>query len=832
VLADEVFLLLRSGLGDPEESMRRSNCPPKKVGRVRRRGGLLRDRGHQGIEMNTFEAAYSRWVVRNRVLIIILCLIVVAALGRGVTKLAFDTSYRAFFSEDNPELIAFEKLENTYVKDDNVMLVVAPNNGDIFTRENLQAIEELTEASWQIPYSNRVDSITNFQHTEAELDDLIVRDMVKDAQSFGDEELASARKTILAEPSLVNRLVSAKGHVSGINITVQMQIEERAHATGEIVDFVREIISEFKQRHPDIEIYLTGMVMMDQAFFENAVYDMTVLFPVSFGLMIVLLGLLAGGFFGTLTTLAIIAFSIVGAMGVGGHVGYPVTGLATSVPIIILTVAVANCVHVLVTFAHELHGGRENRDAMEESLRVNLQPVALASLTTAIGFLSMNFSEVPPFAHLGTLVSVGVLLSFVLSVSFLPAVMTLSPIKARKLDEDDYRLMSRFADFVIARRKSLLIVMSCIVFATVANLPRNEINDIFLYYFDESGPFRIDSDFMIENLSGIDFINFSADSGRSGGISDPVFQADVEKFARWLETQPETVHVDRITNVMKRLSKNMHGDDEAYYRLPKTRDLAAQYLLLYEMSLPYGLDLNNQINVDKSQTKLTATTATISSQQMIDLNKRALAWAGANAPSFVDINSAGVSLMFAYIGQRNNYSMIIGTTIALILISGVLVIALRSLKIGVVSLLPNLAPAAVAFGLWGVFVGEVGLSLSIVAGMTFGIVVDDCVHFLSKYLRARREKGLDAPQAVRYAFRTVGRALVVTTVILVTGFAVIATSKFSMNSDMGLMTGLIMLIALSTVFLMLPPLLIALERDRPGSNHGAQDGKSKTLRLL
>jgi predicted RND superfamily exporter protein len=304
-------------------------------------------------------------------------------------------------------------------------------------------------------------------------------------------------------------------------------------------------------------------------------------------------------------------------------------------------------------------------------------------------------------------------------------------------------------------------------------------------------------------------------AGESGGISDPAFQSDVEKFARWLEQQPEIVHVDRFTNVMRRLNKNMHGDEEKYYTLPQGRELAAQYLLLYELSLPYGLDLNNQINVDKSSTKITATTAVLSSRGMIALDERALAWARANAPAFKKIESAGISLMFAHIGQRNIYAMIIGTTVALVLISGILIVALRSLKVGFVSLLPNLAPAAVGFGLWGIFVGEVGLSLSIVAGMTFGIVIDDTVHFLSKYLRARREKGLGATDAVRYAFRTVGRALVVTTATLVVGFSVLATSSFQMNSGMGLMTSVIITLALIMVFLMLPPLLMKIEEEKP-----------------
>jgi predicted RND superfamily exporter protein len=167
--------------------------------------------------------------------------------------------------------------------------------------------------------------------------------------------------------------------------------------------------------------------------------------------------------------------------------------------------------------------------------------------------------------------------------------------------------------------------------------------------------------------------------------------------------------------------------------------------------------------------------------------------------------------MFANIGKRNIISMLIGTTVALIMISMVLIFALRSFKIGLISLIPNLVPAAMGFGLWGLTVGEIGLSLSIVTSMSLGIVVDDTVHFLSKYLRARREKGLNSEDAVRYAFRTVGRALLITSIVLIAGFLVLSTSSFELNSGMGLLTAIIIGFALLADFLFLPAILMKIE---------------------
>jgi len=263
---------------------------------------------------------------------------------------------------------------------------------------------------------------------------------------------------------------------------------------------------------------------------------------------------------------------------------------------------------------------------------------------------------------------------------------------------------------------------------------------------------------------------------------------------------------------MKRLNRNLHGDDPEWHRMPDQRDLAAQYLLLYEMSLPYGLDLNNQINIDKSATKLDVSLNSLSSNRIIALEERAQQWLKDNAPASMLVHGASPAIMFSHIGARNIRSMLTGTTLALVLISFILVFALRSLRIGLISIIPNLVPAGMAFGLWGLLVGEIGLALSVVTGMTLGIVVDDTVHFLSKYLRARREDGLSSAEAVRYAFHTVGKALWTTSAVLIAGFLVLTRSPFELNSGMGLLSAITIGLALLADFLLLPTLLMTLDK--------------------
>jgi predicted RND superfamily exporter protein len=764
---------------------------------------------------STAVVRYAQWITRHPWLVMLAAILLVMAAASGGKNLVFKTDYRVFFSADNPQLLAFEALEAMYTKNDNVMFVLAPKSGDAFSKETLEAVKTLTEKAWQTPYSTRVDSLANFQHTEAEGDDLLVMDLVDEELELNTENRAKIKRIALSEPILLNRIVSDRAHVTGVNVTVQLPGEKLSEVP-EIVAFARNLAAEMEAQYPDIDIYLSGMVLMNNAFSEASKADMQKLVPISFALMLVTLGLMIRGFSGTIATLLVIIGSIMTAMGLGGYIGFPLTPPSASTPTIVLTMAIANCVHILVTMLHEMRMGMEKKPAIVESLRINMQPVFLASVTTALGFLSMNFSDVPPFNHLGNMVAMGVVASFFLSVTFLPAFMSVLPVRVRPVVNDDSHMMYSLGNFVVKQRHKLIWGMALFVLILVASVPRNELNDVFVHYFDKSVSFRNDADFMTENLSGLYVIDYSLDSGEPGGISNPDFLKEVAAFADWYRAQPETMHVNTLTDIMKRLNKNMHGDDESWYKLPEERDLAAQYLLLYEMSLPYGLDLNNQINVEKSAIRFTVTLQTMSTNELLALDKRAGEWLKANAPhvggTLVANQGSGTTMMFAHIGKRNIVSMLMGTTVALIGISLILILALRSIKIGLLSMIPNLVPAAMGFGLWGLLVGEVGLSLSVVAGMTLGIVVDDTVHFLSKYLRARREKGFSSEEAVRYAFRNVGMALFTTSVVLVVGFLVLSLSSFELNSGMGLLTAIVIAFALLADFLLLPPILMLFDK--------------------
>ena len=770
---------------------------------------------------------YAKAVIRWRYLILLLTLVWVGIAASGGRFLAFTTDYRAFFAEGNPQLQAFEKMQSTYDKSDNVLMVVTPKDGKVFSAQTLEQLIWLTEQAWQTPYSTRVDSITNYQHTQAFEDDLEVADLVEAPAALNSSELYQLQQIAVSEPVLVNRLINPDATVTALNITTQLP-GKSLNEVPEVVAFVRDLAAQLEQRDPNLDVRLTGVMMLNNAFGESSQKDMASLVPLMFLMVMVLLGVLLRSFSATLVSITLIFMSIAVAMGTFGWAGFKLTAPTASAPTIILTMAVADAVHILVSFVAGLRAGMHKNDAMVESLRINMQPIFLTSITTIIGFLTMNFSEVPPLAQLGNIVAVGVAAAFVLSVTLLPALAVSLPIRIKAAVDTKQSKMDSLAQFVIDNRRKLLWGMAAISITLIAFVPKNELNDEYIKYFDTSMDFRVDTDYATKHLIGPYTIEYSLNSGEENGISDPKFLKTVQEFVDYSLSLEPVIHANSITDIMTRLNKNMHGDDPSYYTLPQQRDLAAQYLLLYEMSLPYGLDLNNQVDVSKSSTRVTLSLKEMSTTDMLALEQTLATWLKANAPQYT-FEAASAGLMFSHIGERNAKSLVGGAVIALILISFILIFALRSLKMGLISLVPNLIPAGVAFGIWGLLSGQIGMSVSIVAGMTLGIVVDDTVHFLSKYMRARREKGYDSYEAVRYAFANVGQALVVTTIVLICGFAILAISSFRMNSDMGLLTAITIGTALIIDFLLLPALLMAIDKKPLANKVTAKDSTDTQL---
>lgn len=731
---------------------------------------------------------------------------------QGLNNITYYNGPYLYFTKDNPDYLALREMEQTYASDTSLIFLVSARQGDLFSRSSLKALAELTESAWTLPYVLRVDSIANFQHTTV-ADQLLETDyLYENAATLSREDLSAIKTIALQEPSLLRQSLSEDGTIA--TVVARINIDEAQTQALELVPKAQALANSLVKRYPQLNIQLLGDAPNAAATEQATQETFRFITPISMLLVLLCLFFILRNAFSVLVCQIIISLSIMLGYCLFILMDCKLSPISAGASPIILTLAVADSIHLLVTYQFQSAQGKNKQQAMLESLRVNFSPVWLTSITTAIGFLCMNFAESPPFHDLGNAVFLGVLMAFLLSTTMLPPLMMLLPQPKSTAINNKRKLISTLAFFTIQHRKALLVSMSVVMLGLTACIPLNRINDFLLEYFDETYPVRQALDSYLDNMGGLQRLQYAIPAKGPGGINDPNYLQQVDNLVNWVERDPRVSHVRSFTHVVKRLNRDMHEGNQSHYRIPTDATLISQYILMYELGLPFGLGLDTQVDIQKSQTKLEIVFNRLPSEELVAARQDINQWIKTNWPDYMQTKATGLDSLFSDITFANVRSMIAGTVLALATVSLLLIFTLGSIRYGLLSLIPNLLPAAMTFGAWGLIDGEMGIVVSIISCMTLGIIVDDTVHFLSKYVRAKRELGLDHNGAAQYAFETVGVALIATSVILIANFSVMALSHYYPNAATGILTSITIGFALLIDFFFFVPLLLWLDGKR------------------
>ena len=733
----------------------------------------------------------------------------------GLRHFAFDGSPRVFFSGNDPSYERFQALEDTYGNDFKVFFMLSARDGSILEPRHLASLKEMTERAWTLPYVRRVDSLSNFQYTHSEHDELYVDDFFSEEVLNDPDKLAARQAIALKDIDIVKRLVTADGKHAAIVLSLSLSYDQTmTPEAGDLVEKAYALADDIKAGNPDLETSATGSLLSTYHNMQVAEADMGLMIPVMFGLMFLILGLLLRSLSTVFVSFILAVFTAMGAMGLASWFGITFSILSVNAVMISIIVTMAHCIHIFTQLFKELQT-KSKAEALAASLRVNFFAVSVTSLTTVIGFLSLNTNDLPPAVALGNTAAIGTALAWLFSLTLLPALVLLLPFKPHKTSElliD--RVMDKLADLLIARRYLVLLVMIAMSALMIDLSFRNDFNDRLTETLHKPHLFRDDTDRIDQHFGAIYIDSFNLDSGSEYNIVDPEYLKNVDRFATFLRQQPEISSVRAFSDVIKRLNQSMHNDDPAFYRIPDDRELIAQYLLMYEMSLPFGLDLGEQLTPDRRRSLVTANMPSLDTATDIDVDQRIWAWQQENLPPEMQDRNRALSTIWSYLTIHSLSNSLEGSAIALLLISVVMLFMLRSVRYGLISLIPNILPAAFGFGIWFLFSGEIVLGLTCVVIITIGIVVDDTVHFLVKYQKALKEHKGDAEKAVRTTLKQVGSALFMTTAVLSSGFFVLALSKIVINSALGQVTTVILLAAYILDILLLPTLLLIIDRNR------------------
>lgn len=741
-------------------------------------------------------------------------LVLVIVSGAGLTKLGLATDYKIFFDEDSTDLAVLEKMEEEYSASDNIYVMLkAPTS--VYTPESLSLLHQLTEQLWTLPYVSRVDSLTNYPYSRAEGDDIVIDNFIYEAEQITPMFAEWLAKTAPNERDLWGALINANPQYAGTNITVQLPGIAPQQEILEVSNAIDSLVNSLRQSHPNHQFFTTGIVSMNSAFIKAAKKDFITLIPLMMVIILAMSAVILGSFKASLSILALMLLTFIGALGAAGWSGIQLSAPSITAPIIMFTVIVASAIHIINAVKRGIIIGETQRQAVISAYQTHGKPIIVSHVTTIAGFLAMNFSDSPPFRDLGNIVALGVAFSLLLCFTVLPSILMRLSINSRSGSVTGImKTVTGLAHWVIAHQVSVRrwMVPSALLLAMTSFL--NQPNDDLVKYFSKDVPFRADTETIDEQFSAIYNIGYAFNSNTPNGVFQPDFLAFIEQFDSWLQQQPEVRVTDSLLSRIKDLNQLLNGDQPSYYTIPETAELAAQYFLLYEMSLPFGQDITHQLTFDKSALKLTARLHNMSSVEVIAFEQRVETWLSKHAPSTIEYQYSSPALIFAHIGQSNVISLLEGALLAFIVITITMTSLFRSAYIGALTLIPNLLPIGAAFGCWYVLNGQISMGLAGVTAMAIGIIVDDTVHFLHQYTHVLKQ-GLTPEQSIIKTFETTMSAIVISSLLLVIGFMLLATSSFEKNAQMGLLTGLTIVLALLFDLLVLPAIVLKYLRRLP-----------------
>ena len=750
-------------------------------------------------------------IIRYRPLCIIISLLILAGLAQGLSKINFNPDINAFFPENDTLTTSHLSIEDTYSSMDNAVIGIGVKEGTVFTNEVLSLIEDLTEKAWKTPHSLRVDSLSNYSYVSADGDDLYIEPFLEGSSAYDLKTLKEKELIIEEEELAYGAIISKDKKTSLINIVFDPPRKDIEAEYQESLNYVLGFLEEARKNHPEVDLIISGIVYMEYQSPMLLKAQMPKLMPTAILVILLTLFLLLRSLVAVAGSFLVILMSVVSAMGSIGFMSGDIAQPFIMVPILIATLAVADCVHLFTLYFQNLDSSRKSKEAMLESLKLNLQPLFLTSLTTAIGFLSLNLAPVEPLRGIGNGVAVGVFLAFIFTVLLLAPIVSYFNVKQSKNINFQKNIARKLGKFSIKNYKRLLVIVPVISCFLMAFIPLNKTNDNPLEFYSERyTTSAADSKWISQRIGGTFPVSYELNS--QGIVSDPEFLREVDKFSEWLASNKEVLHVSSLSKIMKNLNKTLHGKQEEWNIIPTEPDLSAQYLFFYEMSLPYGLDLTNSISQNKESIKLVASLKELGSLEYREFAKRVENYASQNMPEDMVSIGTGTRPIFAFMSNMLITQLIYALGIGIVLITATIILFFRSLRYGMLTSVTNLLPIGVAFGIWAIVSGEISMLVGIGMGTTLGIIVDFTVHFLSKYLHARRQKNLSAEEAVEYAFETVGFALIITSFSLILGFLVLLQAFFIPIHGFVLFSSIAFLSALIIDLLLFPALLITWDK--------------------
>lgn len=762
--------------------------------------------------MNAFIQAWADTVVKFRWAVFLVAAAMLALALYSGRDIAYDNSNERYFLEGDPNLIAFDRLVDLFGDNDYLVVGIDARDQDdsVFEADTLAMIDSITEFLDAHPSVTQVRSLTRFQYTHSDDGSMSTDDLIVDVEEFANNPPLkdSAQKIIAEQPLALGTLITEDMRHTRIAARVEHRPGTAEHHTGLVKDVYAFVES---QGYVDqgYQLRYSGQPLVNARFEIHTREDSRILNPLMAIIMLVVLFISFRSFSAMVSPWLVIGLGIASVLGLQGWLNYPHSSVDSALVPTLIIIGIGVSVHVLVEFFHLRGKGLDAKTAARELIVVLWRPAFFTALTTAVGFYALSVTKLSVVREFALLGAVGPLLLFVYSMTVLPAVLSFIerfPAKTSRVMDSGVvsRLIAAVPTFVQRFQKPVLLLGLVLLGFALVVVPAIKVDTNYIRYFKAENPARQDMEYFDEVYKGVMPVEIVLDSGEIEGVKRPEFLQRVDEFQTFLHSHPALGSFNSLVDYLKQINQSLHDDDPNYFILPDSAEAAAQYLFLYQNTGPEE-DLSDIKDFDNRYIRLTVPVINMPASEMAVVLKDIETEL---ATQYADING------FITGGMRNFHEANVYTaqgmyqsfSIALLIISICFALIFRSIKYGVLSMVPSVLPILIVGGTVGLLGIKLDLGTMIVGAMTMGIAVDDAIHVMNRYLLGKQQ-GLNTDQSIRRALNESGRAVVFSSIVLVLGFSVLVFADFVPIMYVGLFGASIMFLALIGDLIFLPALL-------------------------
>jgi len=765
---------------------------------------------------------FSNHVIEHRFKILFFMLLIVIYMASNLPKINFDTSTEGFLYKDDPQIIMYDEFRKQFGRDEKI--VIAIKTKDVFDKEFLEKLFLLhTDIENNIPYIEEVNSLKNARKTIGNKNGLIVEDLFQDGVPDDIKELDSIKKFVKNNKIYQDLYINKDATFTTIMITTNTYtsvgsndfdplVEGFDELSRDIkVDFItvdetNELISKLenilkKYETDNFKIYDAGSPIVTKNLQTSLMKDMSKFIFYVILIISILLFLTFKKISGITIPLFVVVLTLICTIGLMALFGYPITSMTQILPSLLLAVSVGDSIHILSIFYHKYDESGNKNYAISYAIGHSGLAVFMTSITTAASLASFGISDIAPIAALGIFSAIGVMIALIFTLIFIPIMLSLFPLKHKLKDEDSFldSFMIKVANFSINYYKgialsSLVVIVVSFVLASQMHFSHNP-----LHWFKKDNSVRVNTETIDKELRGSISIEVVLDTKKENGVYNPEFLNKIQRVTKEIYSyKGENYFIGKIVtinDVLKEINMALNENRKEFYSIPQNKKLIAQEFLLFENS--GSDDLEDIVDNQFSKTRFSIKAPWVDAVEYVELINKIDTLLKDEFKGMAQVSITGTLPILATTITKSIESSIESYIIAFGVIALLLVILIGNIKLGFLSMVPNLTPIMFALAFMVFYELPLDMFTILIGAIAIGMVVDDTIHYMHNFKRYYLIHN-DIDEAIRLTLHSTGRAILITSIVLSSGFLVFMFASMNNLFNFGLITGITVLVAMFT----------------------------------